>query len=64
MELDYTYNPLRAELLRDPLEFQNGYLSLPEGPGLGVEVEPDALERFAFSGSEELAVRQKTLGAD
>lgn len=63
MELDYTYNPLRAELLRDPLELQRGYLRPPEGPGLGVEVEPDALQRFAFSGSETLTVRQKTLGA-
>lgn len=63
MELDYTYNPLRAELLRDPLELQRGYLRPPEGPGLGVEVEPDALQRFAFSGSETLSVRQKTLGA-
>ena len=63
MELDYTYNPLRADILRDPLEFQRGYLRVPEGPGLGVEVGPQALQRFAFSGSEELAVRHKTLGA-
>lgn len=64
MELDYTYNPLRAELLSEPLKFQNGYLYPPDGPGLGVEVKPDALRRFAFSGSEELAVRQKTLGGN
>jgi D-galactarolactone cycloisomerase len=64
MELDYTYNPLRAELLRQPLELQSGYLRPPEGPGLGVELKPDALQRFAFSGSEELAVRQKTVRAD
>ncbi len=62
MELDYTYNPLRAELLREPLEVRNGYLHLPDGPGLGIEVKPDALQRFVFSGSEELTVRQKTLG--
>ncbi len=64
MELDYTYNPLRAELLREPLEFQNGYLYPPDGPGLGIEVTPDALQRFAFAGTEELTVRQKTLGGD
>lgn len=64
MELDYTYNPLRAELLREPLEFQNGYLYPPDGPGLGIEVKPDALQRFAFAGTEELAVRQKTLGGN
>ncbi|MGE5304973.1 MAG: mandelate racemase/muconate lactonizing enzyme family protein [Alphaproteobacteria bacterium] len=64
MELDCTYNPLRAELLRDPLELQGGYLCPPRGPGLGVEVESDALQRFAFSGAEELTVRRKTLGAN
>ncbi len=64
MELDYTYNPLRAELLREPLKFQNGYLYPPDGPGLGIEVKPDALQRFAFAGSEELVVRQKTLGGN
>jgi D-galactarolactone cycloisomerase len=63
MELDYTYNPLRAELLREPVEFRNGCLCLPGGPGLGIDIAPDAFEKFAFSGAEELAVRQKTLSA-
>jgi len=33
----------------------------PEKPGLGIELNEEALGRFAFSGAEELAVRQKTL---
>jgi D-galactarolactone cycloisomerase len=61
MELDYTYNPLRAELLREPLQLQKGYLIPPEKPGLGVELNPEALERFAFSGVEEVALRQRVL---
>lgn len=61
MELDYTYNPLREELLREPFKVQNGYLLPSEAPGLGIEINPDALERFAFSGPEDLAIRQKTL---
>jgi D-galactarolactone cycloisomerase len=63
MELDYTYNPLREELLREPFRVENGYLIPPEKPGLGIELNQEALQRFAFSGSEDLAVRQKTLGA-
>jgi D-galactarolactone cycloisomerase len=63
MELDYTYNPLRAELLREPLEVENGFVVPPDKPGLGIELDADALERFAFSGVEELAVRQKALSA-
>jgi D-galactarolactone cycloisomerase len=61
MELDYTYNPLREELLREPFKVSNGYLIPPEKPGLGIELNEEAFGRFAFSGAEELAVRQKTL---
>ena len=61
MELDYTYNPLREELLREPFKVKDGFLLPPEKPGLGIELDPNALERFVFSGSEDLAIRQKTL---
>jgi D-galactarolactone cycloisomerase len=61
MELDYTYNPLREELLREPFKVKDGFLLPPEKPGLGVELDQSALERFVFSGSEDLALRQKTL---
>jgi len=63
MELDYTHNPLREELLREPFKLVNGCLCPPEKPGLGVELNPEALQRFAFSGSEEITVRQDTLRA-
>lgn len=61
MELDYTYNPLREELLTEPLKVQNGFLTPPEGPGLGIDLDAQACARFAFAGAEELAIRQKTL---
>ena len=64
MELDCTYNPLRAELLREPLQVENGFLFPPDQPGLGVEVDPEALEKFAFSGTEEIALRRTTLKAN
>jgi D-galactarolactone cycloisomerase len=63
MELDYTYNPLRDELLRDPFKVQSGFLVPPEKPGLGVELSEEALKWFAFSGSEDMTVRRKTLVA-
>jgi L-alanine-DL-glutamate epimerase-like enolase superfamily enzyme len=64
MELDYTYNPLRAELLKEPLEVKNGYMTPPDKPGLGVDLSPKALDKFTFSGSEEIALRQRTLRAN
>jgi D-galactarolactone cycloisomerase len=63
MELDYTYNSLREELLREPVKFENGYLIPLEKPGLGIELDQQALQKFAFSGTEELSVRQKSLVA-
>jgi D-galactarolactone cycloisomerase len=63
MELDYTYNPLCAELLIEPLKFEHGFMVPPDNPGLGVELNPEALEKFAFTGSEEIAVRRPTLRA-
>jgi D-galactarolactone cycloisomerase len=63
MELDYTYNPLRAELLKEPLEAKGGFMTPPDKPGLGVELDPKALDQFAFSGSEEIGIRQRTLTA-
>lgn len=38
---------LRKRLTRDELVYSAGRLSLPERPGLGVELEGDALEEFA-----------------
>jgi D-galactarolactone cycloisomerase len=63
MELDYTYNPLREELLQEPFKVQNGCLIPPDKPGLGVELNQDALQQFAFSGAEDLAARRKILSA-
>lgn len=33
-------------LLKDPIQVQGGYTSIPENPGLGVEVDWDAVEQF------------------
>jgi D-galactarolactone cycloisomerase len=63
MELDYTYNPLREELLQQPFAVQNGCLNPPDKPGLGIELNEQALQRFCFSGAEGVAVRQKALTA-
>jgi D-galactarolactone cycloisomerase len=46
LEYDRSDNPLREELLRAPLQREGSYLCVPQGPGLGVEVDPEALERF------------------
>lgn len=46
IEYDVGDNPLRDELLTRPLRPVNGRLTVPEGPGLGIELDPEAVRRF------------------
>lgn len=38
---------MRHELLTTPLRYRDGELHLPDGPGLGVELDPDAVRAFS-----------------
>jgi D-galactarolactone cycloisomerase len=40
-------NPHRAGLLATPLEFRDGWVTVPTGPGLGVEIDEDYLRHHA-----------------
>jgi D-galactarolactone cycloisomerase len=46
LEYDRSENPLRDDLLLEPLRHQDGYLPVPQGHGLGVAVNPEALARY------------------
>lgn len=39
-------NMFTHQLLKTPIEIVGGYQQVPDGPGLGVEVDEDAIERF------------------
>lgn len=45
-EFDRSENPLRHEILEDPFDPTGGSLAVPQEPGLGIEVDEDALERY------------------
>lgn len=47
VEIDQTGNALIDELLTEPVAVRDGMLRLPEGPGLGIELNPAALEGYA-----------------
>ena len=46
IEYDVSDNPLRDELLTQPLRPVQGEIAVPEGPGLGIEVDPEAVGRY------------------
>lgn len=47
LEYDLGANPLRTELLRSPILPEDGFVRVPDGPGLGIEVDEEAVERYA-----------------
>ena len=46
LEFDRTEHPIRQSLLVDAIEHKNGAVAIPEGAGLGVEVNREALRQF------------------
>jgi D-galactarolactone cycloisomerase len=46
LELDRSEHPFRQEILTAPIEAIDGRVTIPTAPGLGIEVDRAALERF------------------
>lgn len=48
LEFDRTINPCRQAVLMVPIEHHLGVVNVPDGPGLGIEINREALTRFAL----------------
>jgi D-galactarolactone cycloisomerase len=46
-EFDSTPHPIRDAMTSDALRPRDGWLAVPGGPGLGVEVDLDAVRHFS-----------------
>lgn len=46
LEFEQTPNPLRDELAREPIRQVRGMVKVPDGPGLGIEVDRDVLMKW------------------
>ena len=49
LEFDRTEHPIRQALLTSPIEHRGGCVAIHEGPGLGIEIDREALERFRIT---------------
>jgi D-galactarolactone cycloisomerase len=49
LELDCSENRLRDELLVKNFQAENGWLTVPSGPGLGIQVNEDKLNEFLIT---------------
>lgn len=46
LEFDRTEHPIRQALLVNPIEHCKGIVQIPDAPGLGIEIDTAALQRF------------------
>jgi D-galactarolactone cycloisomerase len=49
LEFDRSEHPFRQAVLMKPLEHKGGVVAIPGGPGLGIEIDREAIERFAVA---------------
>lgn len=47
LEFDRTPNPFRQAVAKAPIEHERGVVRIPDRPGLGIEIDRDALREFA-----------------
>ncbi len=47
LEFDRTEHPIREAILTRPIGHRDGWVEIPTGPGLGIEIDREALRRFA-----------------
>ena len=47
LEFDRTEHPIRQAILTRPIEHSSGIVAVPDDPGLGIEIDREALARFA-----------------
>jgi len=40
-------SPLNTELLSEPFKVVDGWMELPKGPGLGIELDPEVLKKYS-----------------
>jgi hypothetical protein len=59
----------RADVVKEPLRYVNGYLLVPDGPGLGVEVDEVLLAEHTTDvtmtfGTDLVGLLDRTSGSD
>ena len=40
--------PLADEILSEPIEIKSGHLVLPDGPGMGIDINEAVIEKYPF----------------
>jgi D-galactarolactone cycloisomerase len=54
LEYDKNFNPLRDELLIENLRIEDGFVEVPDGPGLGVEIDMAVVQKYQVKPRKDL----------
>jgi D-galactarolactone cycloisomerase len=46
LELDCYENPFRDQVVKQPVQVREGYVEVPTGPGLGIEIDEEVVRRY------------------
>ncbi len=49
LEFSVTESAIRKELLATPFILKDGYIDVPKGPGLGIELNPEVISKYGIS---------------
>ena len=50
MESDVDSSPWRDEITTQVPEIENGFMTIPDGPGWGCDLDEEAAKKYAFEG--------------
>jgi L-alanine-DL-glutamate epimerase-like enolase superfamily enzyme len=50
MEYPVSWEPFANEIARNPLQVENGAIALPTAPGIGLDLNEEALARYPYKG--------------
>ena len=54
LEVDHTPNPLRDDIFNNKVIITKGNVQVPDEPGLGVEINLDAMLKFCIHQTEKM----------
>jgi L-rhamnonate dehydratase len=46
LEFNVTQGPLSREICKNPIQMKDGFVDVPQGPGLGVEVDEQIIQKY------------------
>ncbi|NJN40807.1 MAG: hypothetical protein HC807_08385 [Gammaproteobacteria bacterium] len=48
LEYDCSAHPFRQQLVTQPLQRVDGWVDVPDAPGLGIEIDRQVLQRYSL----------------